>query len=241
MAHKRMFSKDITGSDAFREMPQSSQALYFHLGMEADDDGFLDNYKGLMRGVNASEDDLKILLSKRFLILFPSKVIVVKHWLINNTIRHDRYTQTKYLDEKKALIVKDNLSYTEVATSGIPSGNHLATQKRIGKDRKEKKKEAVQSTAEPLINEVIKLFEDIDPKNKNYYGNTSQRKATSFLLSEYGFEEIKKRVSVLPKTNKLPYFPTITTPVQLRDKWVQLQDAADRKRSESLSGKNGLA
>jgi hypothetical protein len=91
MAHKRMFSRDITGSDAFREMPSSSQSLYFHLGMEADDDGFLDNYKSIMRSVGASEDDLKILLSKRFLILFPSKVVVIKHWRINNTIRNDRY------------------------------------------------------------------------------------------------------------------------------------------------------
>ena len=66
MAHKRMFSKDITCSDAFREMPPSSQALYFHLGMEADDDGFLDNYKGLMRSMSASEDDLKILLTKKY-------------------------------------------------------------------------------------------------------------------------------------------------------------------------------
>lgn len=137
MAHKRMFSKDITGSDAFREMPQSSQALYFHLGMEADDDGFLDNYKGLIRGINASEDDLKILLTKRFLILFPSKVIVVKHWLINNTVRADRYKETKHLDEKRALIIKENGSYTEL---GIPNGNQMATQKRIGEDSRDTKK-----------------------------------------------------------------------------------------------------
>ena len=139
MAHKRMFSKDITGSDAFREMPPSSQALYFHLGMEADDDGFLDNYKGLMRAMSASDDDLKILLTKRFLILFPSKVVVVKHWLLNNTIRKDRYNETKHLDEKRALIVKENGSYSELP-SGKPSGNQLATQKRIEEDRIEEKR-----------------------------------------------------------------------------------------------------
>ena len=129
-----MFSKDITGSDAFREMPPSSQALYFHLGMEADDDGFLDNYKGLMRAMSASDDDLKILLTKRFLILFPSKVVVVKHWLLNNTIRKDRYNETKHLDEKRALIVKENGSYSELS-SGKPTGNRLATQKRIEENR----------------------------------------------------------------------------------------------------------
>ncbi len=152
-----MFSKDITGSDAFREMPQSSQALYFHLGMEADDDGFLDSYKGLMRSINASEDDLKILLSKRFLILFPSKIIVVKHWLINNTVRADRYKETKHLDEKKALLIKDNGSYTEL---GIPNGNQMATQKRIGKDRIEEKSIAAKAAPEvfSLKEEIEKLY-----------------------------------------------------------------------------------
>lgn len=135
MAHKRMFSKDITTSDAFREMPTSSQALYFHLGMEADDDGFLDNYKGLMRAVNATEDDLRILIAKRFLILFPSKVVVVKHWLINNTIRKDRYNETKHLEEKRALIVKENGAYTD-DLSGLPSGNQMEPQYRIEEDRK---------------------------------------------------------------------------------------------------------
>lgn len=141
MAHKRMFSKDITGSDAFREMPPSSQALYFHLGMEADDDGFLDNYRGIMRAVSASEDDLKILLTKRFLIIFPTKIVVVKHWLINNTIRKDRYHETKHLDEKKALIVKENGSYTEHLDVGKPNDNQMATQKRIEKDSIEEKRE----------------------------------------------------------------------------------------------------
>lgn len=159
MAHKRMFSKDITCSDAFREMPPSSQALYFHLGMEADDDGFLDNYKGLMRAMNASEDDLKILLTKRFLILFPSKVVVVKHWRINNAIRKDRYNETKHLEEKRALIVKENGSYTELFTSG----NQVATirqpsieEDRIGKDRKDTAQSA--DVAISLKEEVDKLY-----------------------------------------------------------------------------------
>lgn len=85
---------------------------------------------------------------------------------------------------------------------------------------------------DPLGAEIIKAFELVDPKNKNYYGNTSQRAACDFLLKEYGLEEVLKRITVLPRTNKTSYFPTITTPVQLRDKWVQLQDAADRRRSE---------
>lgn len=80
--------------------------------------------------------------------------------------------------------------------------------------------------------EIIKAFEQVDPKNKRYYGNTTQREACDFLIEEYGLDDTLKRVSVLTKTNKTPHFPVITTPAQLRDKWVQLQDAVDRKRAE---------
>lgn len=95
-------------------------------------------------------------------------------------------------------------------------------------------------TFNPLGVEIIKEMETVDSKNKTYYANTTQRKACDFLLNEYGLEEVKKRIMVLPKTNKMPYFPTITTPVQLKDKWVQLQDAVERKRGE-LKEKNKVA
>lgn len=158
MAHKRMFSKDITTSDAFREMPPSSQALYFHLGMEADDDGFLDNYRGLMRAVNASEDDLRVLIGKRFLILFPSKIIVVKHWKINNTIKNDRYNETKHLEEKGALVVKENGAYTE----RIHSGSKMEPQYRIGKDRIGK--DRIEEDRRESVTELFDLFWEKYPK-----------------------------------------------------------------------------
>lgn len=85
--------------------------------------------------------------------------------------------------------------------------------------------------------DVLKAFETVDAKNKNYYGNKTQRAACDFLVKEYGLEEVIKRVNVLTKTNKVPFFPSITTPVQLRDKWVQLQDAVDRKRGEAQANK----
>lgn len=135
MAHKRMFSKDITGSDAFRDLPSSSQALYFHLGMEADDDGFIGNPKSIQRALGSTDDDLRLLLHKRFVLSFEDGVIVVKHWLINNTIRKDRYAPTRYLEQKSKLFIKKNKSYSDNKDSGIPIGNHLATQKRIGEDR----------------------------------------------------------------------------------------------------------
>lgn len=103
----------IIDSDAFTDMPQSSQLLYFHLGMRADDDGFVSSPKKIIRMVGSADDDYKILIAKRFIIPFESGVCVIKHWRIHNYIQNDRYKETVYLDEKKSLILKDNGSYTE--------------------------------------------------------------------------------------------------------------------------------
>ena len=114
-----MFSPDIVGSDAFIEMPVTAQCLYFHLGMRADDDGFV-NPQITMRMVGANGDDLKILIAKRFLLQFQNGVVVVKHWRINNFIRKDRYKETNYLDEKRQLRVKENQAYTLDENQGNP-------------------------------------------------------------------------------------------------------------------------
>ena len=103
-----MFAKTIIDSDAFLNMPLSTQALYFHLSMRADDDGFINNPKKIMRMVNASEDDLRMLTFRNFIITFESGVIVIKHWRIHNYIRNDRYKETVYQDEKAMLNQKDN-------------------------------------------------------------------------------------------------------------------------------------
>ena len=110
---KRMFSSVITKQDEFLDMPLSAQALYFHLNLEADDEGFVSNVKSLMRQVRCNEDDFKILLAKRYLLSFESSVIVVKHWFIHNTIRQDRVIETTYKEEREKLDVKENGSYTE--------------------------------------------------------------------------------------------------------------------------------
>lgn len=152
MAERRMFTQKIIDSDAFLDMPLSSQALYFHLNMRADDDGFVNNPKRIQRTIGASDDDLKLLLAKRFVIGFESGVLVIKHWRMHNTLRRDRYNPTQYQEELAMLEVKDNNAYTEklpavpilpeppkpqiesVATTWQPSGNQLATQYSIGKD-----------------------------------------------------------------------------------------------------------
>lgn len=108
-----MFSKQIIDSDAFLDMPASSQLLYFHLVMRADDEGFVGNPKKIMREVGIQGDDFKILIAKRFLITFESGVIVIKHWLIHNTIRMDRFAPTTYQTEKEMIAIKKNGAYTE--------------------------------------------------------------------------------------------------------------------------------
>ena len=131
MAEKRMFTMKIIDSDDFLEMPMSTQALYFHLNMRADDDGFINNPKRIMRTVNASEDDMKILITKRFVLAFESGVIVIKHWRMHNAIRKDRYHPTQYTEELESLEVKKNGAYTEhgnqLATNWQPNDNQLAT------------------------------------------------------------------------------------------------------------------
>ena len=112
MANKRMFTMKIVDSDAFLEMPLSTQCLYFHLNMRADDDGFIGNPKRICKLVGCNDDDLKLLIAKRFVLVFDSGVIVIKHWRMHNTIQKDRYVPTTYSDELKQLGIKDNKSYT---------------------------------------------------------------------------------------------------------------------------------
>lgn len=130
MAERRMFAKTIIDSDAFLDMPQSTQLLYFHLSMRADDDGFINNPKNIMRMVGCKEDDLSVLIAKKFIIPFESGVVVIKHWKIHNYIQKDRYRETKYKDEKSLLQLDENNAYTEC----IQDGYKMDTQVRLGKD-----------------------------------------------------------------------------------------------------------
>lgn len=111
MAQKRMFNNSVVGSDEFLEMPDSSQNLYFHLSMQADDDGFVDNWKSIMRMTGKKEDDLKILITKSFIIPFDTGILVIRHWRLNNYIQKDRYKETIYKDEKELLSTDSNNVY----------------------------------------------------------------------------------------------------------------------------------
>lgn len=156
MAKRRMFSQQITDSDSFLEMPLSAQALYFHLGMTADDDGFVNNPKRIQRVIGANEDDLKLLIAKKFIIAFESGVVVIKHWKINNAIRSDRYTPTVYTEEKAMLSEKSNKAYT----LGIPNDNQRlpSGSRSIGKVSIDKNSVVYDFTEELSADEIHYLY-----------------------------------------------------------------------------------
>lgn len=156
MAERRMFAKTIVLSDEFLDMPLSARCLYFTLGMLADDDGFVNSPKAIMRQCGASLDDMNVLLAKRFILQFEDGVVVIKHWRINNFLRNDRYKETAYLDHKESLTIGDNGAYS---ISGIPnvvyqSGIPSIGKDRIGKDSIGEEKEAQKRFTPPTISEV---------------------------------------------------------------------------------------
>ena len=112
MARKRMFRLDVLETDAFMDMPLTAQALYFHLNLRADDDGFIGNPNQIVRSIGASADDLKLLIAKRFVLTFEDGVIVIKHWRLHNTLSMNRYKETNFLEDKAMLRIKDNKAYT---------------------------------------------------------------------------------------------------------------------------------
>ena len=133
MAERRMFAKTIIDSDAFLDMPLSTQALYFHLSMRADDEGFVNNPKKIQRVIGCSLDDLKLLVAKNFIIPFESGVVVIKHWKIHNYIQSDRFKETVYREERSKLKVKDNKAYTLESEPCIQDVSKVETQVSIDK------------------------------------------------------------------------------------------------------------
>ena len=172
MAERRMFTKKITNSDAFIDMPLSTQALYFHLNMEADDDGFNSSPKKIQRMIGASDDDLKLLFAKNFVIPFESGVVVIKHWKLHNYIQNDRYKETIYLEEKKLLETKENQVYTLMDTNFIQDGY-------IGKDRLELVKSKNSIDKDSIDNNII------IPKGNDCVSKSQLEDEFEIIWSEY--------------------------------------------------------
>lgn len=178
MAERRMFAKTIIDSDAFLDMPVTARLLYYDLAMRADDDGFVNSPKKIMRMIGASQDDLSILCLRKFLIPFDNGVVVIKHWRIHNYIQTDRYKPTNYQDEKAMLEVSDNKAYrlkNGMDTTCIQNVSSMETQVRLGKDRIGK--DSIESSAKrtsrafvPPTFEEVKAYCDerkngIDPQH----------------------------------------------------------------------------
>lgn len=186
MAERRMFAKSIVLSDAFLDMPMSARCLYFTLGMFADDDGFVGSPKGIMRQCGASQDDMNILLAKRFILGFESGVIVIKHWRINNYLRNDRYQSTTYKEEIETLELDNKNAYTErgIPNIGIPS---------IEKDSIEKDSidniRQIRQTAE----QILQLYHEKCPSLPKVLKLTVKRvKLVNARLKEYSIDDITK-------------------------------------------------
>jgi hypothetical protein len=203
-----MFSPDIVESDAFLEMPSSSQALYFHLGMYADDDGFV-NPKKIMRMMSASDDDLKVLSAKRFVLPFENGVVVIKHWRINNLIRKDWYKETQYLEQKSKLRIKENGAYTDSVNEPLTKPTHRLGKVRLGKVRlgtttpasPESKKKKEPTNVQEIVNYFFELKgwndkpKEFYQKNKILYGRFVKPSSQILELCDQNVSYAKDRVN----------------------------------------------
>ena len=222
MAERRMFAKTIIDSDAFLDMPLSAQALYFHLSMRADDDGFVNNPKKIQRMIGSTNDDYKLLIAKSFVLEFESGVIVIKHWRINNYIQKDRYKETVYTEEKDLLTLKDNGAYTLC----IQDGYSLDTQVSIGKDSIDK----------------VSIGKDNNKPVKHTYGEYGHVRLTdeerNKLMDEYGEAETSSAIKYLDEYIEMKGYKAKSHYLAIR-KWVF--DAVKREKERNGTNKQSLA
>ncbi|MFI3107290.1 conserved phage C-terminal domain-containing protein [Streptococcus suis] len=179
MAQRRMFSKKITETDRFLEMPLSSQALYFHLNMGADDEGFIDKARTIQRTIGASDDDMKLLIAKGFLLPFDSGVVVIRHWRIHNYIQSDRFQSTMHQSEKSQLDYdKSKTAHFKPDEKCIQNVSKMETQVRLSKDSLDKDSLTTYPTVSDHDEDDIPYKEIIshlnEKANRNYKANSSK-------------------------------------------------------------------
>ena len=196
MARRRMFNLDIIDTDSFIEMPQSSRLLYYELCMRADDDGFVSSPKKIQRVVGCSDDDFKVLITKRFIIPFETGIVVIRHWKIHNYIQKDRYKETLYSDEKSLLTQEENGTYKLMDTSCIQNGDTGKVSIELDKYNKReniyKREKELPDT--PL--EDSKKEEKKEPYGK--YGRVKLKISEYLRLrEEFGEEFIQKQIELL--------------------------------------------
>lgn len=213
MAERRMFSKLIIDSDMFLDMPLSTQALYFHLSMRADDDGFINNPRKIQRMIGCNDDDLKVLITKQFIIPFESGVCVIKHWRIHNYIQKDRYKPTLYDNEKQLLKLEQNNSYelnnepvSILDTQCVQDGYRMDTQDRLGKVRLGKDSIDNSISKDILVSKnLIPIVEEWNNLNlskvKSIKGN--RLKILNTRIKEYGIDNVLEAIKSINKSSFL--------------------------------------
>jgi hypothetical protein len=208
MAQRRMFSLDIVDTDLFLDMPASTQNLYFHLGMRADDDGFVSSPKRITTLVNCSNDDLKLLVAKGLVIPFDTGVCVIRDWKINNYIQKDRYRETKYLAEKSTLEITETGAYSIMDTPCIQSASILDTQDRLeigkSKDRLgEGNNEGVRGNAAPTPSKKeAAIKKPITPLEKAIEDFKDFRKKIKAPMTEQAVKLLREKLVKLAGDNE---------------------------------------
>ncbi len=214
MAERRMFSKTIIDSDIFLDMPLSTQALYFHLSMRADDDGFVNNPKKIQRMIGCGDDDLKLLIAKQFIIPFESGICVIKHWRIHNYIQKDRYKPTLYQGELDQLEVDKSKNYQikplcisdgySMDTNCIQDGYSSDTQVRLGKDSIDNnisKDILCSTTVQRLIEKWNSL--GLSTTLKTINPGTNRYKMLKARIKQYSEEVVFNAINEIPKSDFL--------------------------------------
>lgn len=215
MAQRRMFSKKITETDKFLEMPLSSQALYFHLSMGADDEGFIDRAKTIQRTIGASDDDMKLLIAKGFLIPFESGVVVIRHWRIHNFIQSDRFQKTIHEKEKSQLEYDSSkTAQLKPLDECIQNGSKVDPQVRLGKDRLDKDRLDIYSrvsdetpTVSKKTKKQLQLLDPQDIKDELQIGLTAKTMLiighlNSKTGSKYRVKSAKTRALIKARLNE---------------------------------------
>jgi len=232
-----MFSLQIVDTDAFLEMPMSSQLLYFHFAMRADDEGFVGNPKKIIKMVGSNEDDFKVLIAKRFLLAFESGIVVIKHWLIHNSIRLDRFNPTSHQKEKAQIKTAENKAYTEVDTTRQPSGNQSLPQVKLIEGNisevnstfakaKGRKRPSVKN---PIIQSLWDFGRNLGFSTVNEKMN---RYALNRLLKKKNSEQLKKAAEFSQEIREQPYAPQVNNWIDLEQKYLKLRDFVQRRNRQ---------
>ena len=208
MGKRRMLCTDITRSDAFLDMPQSTRLLYYDLVQEGDDEGFVDNPKTIMKLTGATNDDMNILLARKFVILPDEQkgVVVIKHWYIHNYIRKDRMTETNYKDIKELLSFDENGSYT-MPTKCLPTANQMPAQDKLSKDKLSKVNNNKTHFTKPTLEEITEYISDrhsdVDPNRFfDYYESNGWRVGKNPMKDWKACVRTWERNNINPKTQE---------------------------------------